>query len=263
MGYEIFNLFKGEFIRRYNRFFVDFRLENKIFQAYCPNTGSMKSCLSENSEALFSYSLDPNRKLFYTLEFIKNPDWILVNTQRINSIFEFFLKDQKRFFYQYYIKEISFPNFRPDFLLFNENDLEFLKKFNLSLKNQNLLFNIPSSYSKPLLIEIKNVTYYLENEDCLIFPDAKTLRGTKHLKNFIYYLQKGFDCSVFFVLSRPEGNYFRSAEEIDPEFTKNLYDFYQKGGKIYTLRMEFKVNKKNWNSYSTIINFLEIKEIHL
>lgn len=263
MGYKIVNLFKGEFIKRYKRFFVDFRLKNKVYKAYCPNTGSMKSCLSENSEALFSYSIDPNRKLHYTLEFIKNSNWIFVNTQRINSIFEFFLKNQNIFSYQYYIKEVSLPSFRPDFLLFNEAHIPFLKKFKISLKNQNLLFNSPYPYLKPQLIEIKNVTYFLEKENCLIFPDAITLRGAKHLKNLIYYLQQGFDCSIFFILSRPEGNYFRPAKEVDPNFTMNLHNFYQKGGKIYTLRIQIQIKKENQNNYSTIMNFLEIKEIHL
>ena len=38
-------LISGLLIKRYKRFFVDIKVENKIVTAHCPNTGSMMGLL--------------------------------------------------------------------------------------------------------------------------------------------------------------------------------------------------------------------------
>ncbi len=265
MDYFINHLIKGIFLRRYKRFFVDFLIQQNIHTAHCPNTGSMSSCLIQNSEVLVSKIQNPKRKLHYTLEFIKPKEWVLVNTLRTNALFESFLNKQKEFLYQFYIKEPKLPLFRPDFLLFNENHIPFLNSMEISLNKKKFINNI-YDYSKPLLIEIKNVSYYIESEDCLVFPDAKTKRGSKHIQNLIFYLQKGFDCMICFVLSRSDGTYFRPFKEIDFEFSNKLYEFYNIGGKIYTLRILIDLRKNQNNNLEDItvnIKFSEFKKILL
>lgn len=265
MSYEINNLYKGIFLKRYKRFFIDFLMNQNLYTAHCPNTGSMTSCLEENSEILISKTESPKRKLSYTLELIKPKDWVFVNTLRTNSLFENFLKTQKEFIYQFYIKEPRFPLFRPDFLLFNENYFHFLNSFGLVLYNKKFI-NSLYNFSKPLLIEIKNVTYFIEKEDCLVFPDAKTKRGSKHIEKLIYYLHQGFDCMICFVLSRSNGSYFRIASEIDKEFTNKLYKFFNLGGRIYTLRLSIYIEnkqKENIEDITAKIKFTEFKNILL
>ena len=44
------SLIKGKLIKRYKRFFVDVKLNDKIVTAHCPNTGSMKGLLDEGNE---------------------------------------------------------------------------------------------------------------------------------------------------------------------------------------------------------------------
>ena len=39
-------LISGLFIKRYKRFFVDIKINNKIITAHCPNTGSMYGLLN-------------------------------------------------------------------------------------------------------------------------------------------------------------------------------------------------------------------------
>ncbi len=65
-------LLQGIFIKRYKRFFVDIKYKNKIITAHCPNTGSMMGLLSKKNNVLFSKTDNPNRKLKYTLQIIKN-----------------------------------------------------------------------------------------------------------------------------------------------------------------------------------------------
>ena len=80
-------LIKGKLIKRYKRFFVDIKVNNKILTAHCPNTGSMMGLLDQGNDVWISKSDDPKRKLKFTLEIIKvGKKMIGVNTHRANKI---------------------------------------------------------------------------------------------------------------------------------------------------------------------------------
>ena len=56
-------LLQGTLIKRYKRFFVDIKYQNKTIIAHCPNSGSMMGLLNTGNKAWFSLSDNPNRKL--------------------------------------------------------------------------------------------------------------------------------------------------------------------------------------------------------
>ncbi len=257
--------FKGKFIKRYKRFFVEFFFHQNIYTAHCPNTGSMETCLQEGADILFSYSSNPKRKLPYTLEMIDSgKSWILVNTLMVNKIIEYFfihkhnlLKDFINH-YQYLKREPKIDQHKLDFLLYNEHHKNFIDNLN---HKSSVLLNQESIYRqiKPLLIEIKNVTYYNEKLDCLQFPDAKTQRGYEHIQLLIQYVKKGYDCMIIFVLSREEGKYFMPAYHIDPKFSKTLKEFYKNDGKILPLRLSFFVENLNENQHKVLIDLKKVE----
>ena len=47
-------LITGEFIKRYKRFFVDIKINNKTVTAHCPNTGSMMGLLNQGNKVCLS-----------------------------------------------------------------------------------------------------------------------------------------------------------------------------------------------------------------
>ena len=47
-------LITGEFIKRYKRFFVDIKINNKTVTAHCPNTGSMMGLLNQGNKVYYS-----------------------------------------------------------------------------------------------------------------------------------------------------------------------------------------------------------------
>ena len=65
-------LISGQFIKRYKRFFVDIKINDKIITAHCPNTGSMSGLLREGNRVWLSKSNNPKRKLKYTLQIIED-----------------------------------------------------------------------------------------------------------------------------------------------------------------------------------------------
>ena len=81
------SLIKGKLIKRYKRFFVDVKINNKIATAHCPNTGSMKGLLDEGNDVYILKNDDPKRKLKYGLELIKAQKKLVgVNTHMANKI---------------------------------------------------------------------------------------------------------------------------------------------------------------------------------
>ncbi len=64
-------LLQGTLIKRYKRFFVDVKYQNKTITAHCPNSGSMMGLLNPGNKVWFSQSNDPKRKLKYTLQIIE------------------------------------------------------------------------------------------------------------------------------------------------------------------------------------------------
>ena len=53
------NLLTGTLIKRYKRFFVDVKVNNKIITAHCPNSGSMLGLLDKNNKIWISESNNP------------------------------------------------------------------------------------------------------------------------------------------------------------------------------------------------------------
>ena len=90
-------LISGLLIKRYKRFFVDIKINNKIVTAHCPNTGSMSGLLKNGNKVWVSKSDNPNRKPKYTLEIIEaNKSKVGINTHSTNKIVLQAL--QRRFF---------------------------------------------------------------------------------------------------------------------------------------------------------------------
>lgn len=62
-----------------------------------------------------------------------------------------------------------------------------------------------------------------------LFPDAVTLRGTKHMAELALLAQAGIRAVVMFVAQRNDCNFFAPAQHIDPLFAAALRDAVSKG----------------------------------
>ena len=193
-------LISGVFIKRYKRFFVDVKIENKVITAHCPNTGSMKGLLKEGNKVWLSKSNNPDRKLKYTLQIIEdNKSKIGVNTHLTNKIVLEALENNliKEFDKNITIKpEVKFgDNTRFDFLITKQNYKAFL--------------------------EVKNVTL-ARNPKIAEFPDAVTSRGAKHIEELIKASKKGYQVYIAFIIQREDCNQFAIANDIDPVYSTLL-----------------------------------------
>jgi len=193
-------LISGHFIKRYKRFFVDVRIKGKIVTAHCPNTGSMQGLLKKGNKVWLTKSNNHKRKLKYTLQIIEdNKKKIGINTHLTNKIVYHALKNNlvEEFDKKIEIKaEIKFgSNTRFDFLVTKNNYRAF--------------------------IEVKNVTLSRIN-GMAEFPDAVTSRGLKHINELINAKKKGYKIFIFYLIQRDDCNFFKIAEDIDPEYSISL-----------------------------------------
>ena len=198
----IFNkkLISGEFVKRYKRFFVDVKINNKIITAHCPNTGSMMGLLSANNKVWLSKSENPERKLKYTLQIIENKKSMVgVNTHLTNKIVLEALEENS-------IKELK-----------NLENIKSEVKFG---KNTRFDFLI-SKNNKKIFVEVKNVTLS-RKKGVAEFPDAVTARGLKHINELINASKRGFETYLLFLIQRNDCNQFKIAQDIDPDYYKLL-----------------------------------------
>ena len=193
-------LIAGVLIKRYKRFFVDIKVNNKVITAHCPNTGSMMGLLKKGNKVWFTESNDKKRKLKYTLQIIEvNGKKIGVNTHLTNKIFYEALSSGK------------IIDIKKNDILFKE------KKFN---QNTRFDFFIKKN-EKGIFIEVKNVTLS-RIKNIAEFPDAVTERGLKHLNELIEAKNRGFDIYLAFIIQREDCKNFKIAEDIDPKYKKLL-----------------------------------------
>jgi len=217
------SLFKGKLIKRYKRFFTDIKLNNSIITAHCPNTGSMKGLLDEGNNVWVTKNDDPKRKLKFTLEMIEANNMLIgVNTHRANKIVHHGLKNKL-------INEFkSIDKIQSEFKYSNDTRFDFL------CDNK--------------LLEVKNVTL-LRDSKIAEFPDAVTSRGTKHLKNLINSIKKGYKPFVLFLTQIQGINNFKIAKDIDEEYYKNYLIAKKAGVNFIAYRCklsskEIKIEKK-------------------
>jgi len=203
-------LLQGIFIKRYKRFFVDIKYKNKIITAHCPNTGSMMGLLSKKNNVLFSKTDNPNRKLKYTLQIIKNQNRLVgVNTHLTNKLVSESLINKK-------IKTLAKFNLIQSEVKFSEKT-----RFDFLISND----------KEKCFVEVKNVTLSRENK-IAEFPDSPTSRGVKHLNDLSLAIQKGFKAYILYVIQRDDCKFFRIASDIDKNYEFSLEKALKNGVKI-------------------------------
>ena len=186
-------LISGEFIKRYKRFFVDAKINKGIITAHCPNTGSMMGLLSKGNQVFLSESDNPNRKLKYTLQIIKDKKaFVGVNTHLTNKIVLDALKNN-------YIKEFkNLDSIIQEVKFGNNTRFDFLVSKN----------------NKKSFIEVKNVTLSRKKK-LAEFPDAVTSRGLKHINELLKAEKKGYEIYLMYIIQRDDCSLFKIAKDID------------------------------------------------
>lgn len=195
---------QGRLIRRYKRFLADIEtLHGELLTIHCPNTGSMFNCMVEGGAVWFSRSNDPKRKLPGTWELAETPQgrWACVNTARANPLVEEALREGV-------ISELAgFTTLKREVPYGEENSrIDFVLEY-------------PSGMA---YVEVKSVTLGFDGTRVAAFPDAKTQRGAKHLRELATLARQGIRAVQLYCVNLSDIDAVRPAGEIDAAYAAAL-----------------------------------------
>ncbi len=199
---------QGVFLSRPNRFIAQVIIDGKEEICHVKNTGRCKELLIPGVTVYLEEASNLQRKTKYDLVAVEKGERLInLDSQAPNRAF---LEWGPRFFGKNAIilPEKTFQNSRFDFLV---TDCKGKKSF----------------------VEVKGVT--LEQDGVVLFPDAPTERGVKHLKELCNCVQEGYGAYIFFVVQMKNVKYFTPNEKTHPEFAQALRVAKQEGVQIYAV----------------------------
>ncbi len=216
----------AKFMERPNRFLAkvilnDKENEEKIFLAHVPDPGRLKELLVPGADVVLRENLNQNRKTKFSLVGVKYGEiWVNIDSLLTNSLF----KEEFQKFVIFEGYEIIQTEYK-----FGESRFDFL------------LCNIQTH--KLAIVEIKSVTL-VQNGQAL-FPDAPTLRGTRHVRELMEAIKKNYQSFIVFIVKRSEAYSFSPNMEIDNKFTLTLRMAHKQGVNIFAVKCNYDPIDKN------------------
>ncbi len=186
----------GVFLSRPNRFIAHAEIDGKQIVAHVKNTGRCEELLIPGAKVVLQKSGNPNRKTGYDLIAVwKGPRLINMDSQAPNKVFLEHLRAGRYMDGVKHIKsEAKYGSSRFDFYV--------------------------EAGQRKAFIEVKGVT--LEDDGVVLFPDAPTLRGVRHLRELAACTQEGYEGHIVFVVQMNDVRYFVPNMKTHPAFGEAL-----------------------------------------
>lgn len=214
MKYEVVK--KAVFLARPNRFIAYVKMEDgKEEKVHVLNTGRCKELLLPGAAVFLSQSSNPARKTKYDLISVEKTlspqKKILINMDShiTNSVAE-----------EYLLSHDLFGDIFPSLPSIKREVCFGASRFDMFLEGN----------GKKMFLEVKSVT--LEEKGTVLFPDAPTLRGVKHLEELLSAKQAGLEAAVLFVVQLKGASRFQPNTKTHPLFASTLKKVYEKGVRI-------------------------------
>lgn len=200
---------RGYFLSRPNRFVAHVELDGKVVICHVKNTGRCRELLTERAVVYLEESNNPNRKTRFDLVAVeKGSRLINMDSQAPNQVFrEWAESGVFRKELEVLKPETAYGNSRFDFYWKFANSQGF--------------------------VEVKGVT--LEQEGTVLFPDAPTQRGVRHMEELIAAREAGYEATICFVVQMEGVRCFRPNDRTHPEFGAALRRAAQAGVEIIVL----------------------------
>lgn len=181
-------------------------INDKIEITHVANTGRMKELLLPGAKVILRKVKEAHRKTEYDLLMVYKDDILVsIDSKLPNYLLHKAFNNRAIDYFKEYDnvrKEITFRKSRFDFYMENEKS--------------------------SALIEAKCVTLVKENK-LATFPDAKTERGRKHVRELIEAKRQGFRAAVFFIIQRSDAIEFTPNKDMDSAFAEAV-ELAQKSG---------------------------------
>jgi len=199
---------QAKFKSRPNRFVAYVDINGNEEKVHVKNTGRCKELLIPGVDVILEEGKNPDRKTKYSLIAVyKGEKLINMDSQSPNEAAFEAIKNG-------IIKEIGVPDFIKREVTYSKS------RFDIYYEKDNIKG----------FVEVKGVT--LENDGIVMFPDAPTQRGTRHIKELIKAKSEGYDASILFVIQMKGVTSFSPNVLTDPDFANTLKEAYEAGVNI-------------------------------
>ncbi len=186
------NTYAGTFLSRPNRFIAHAELDGEAVVAHVKNTGRCQELLIPGAKVVLQRAKNPSRKTGFDLISVwKGARLINMDSQAPNTVFLEYLRAGR------YMEDIT------------------LIKPEARYKSSRFDFYIESRQRKAF-IEVKGVT--LEENGVVLFPDAPTERGVRHLQELSECVREGYEAYIIFVIQMSDVRYFTPNIKTHPAF---------------------------------------------
>ena len=200
---------EGKFICRPNRFVAEVEIDGKKEICHVKNTGRCRELLVPGCRVYLEKAQNPERKTKYSIVTVLKKDSLFnMDSGAPNVLFGEWVKESGFFGELSLIKaEKTYKASRLDYYLEGEG--------------------------RKIFVEVKGVT--LEEDGVLLFPDAPTERGVKHLYHLIEAKKEGYESYAFFIAQTDKGTVFRPNRKMHPAFADALEKAKNAGVGVYCL----------------------------
>ena len=190
------NIMAGKFLARPNRFIAHVEIAGREEIVHVKNTGRCKELLLPGATVYVQHFPEGKRKTKYDLIAVEKQNLLInMDSQAPNKVVQEWLMEQEPFGKITYLKpECKHRDSRFDFYLETE--------------------------AKKMFIEVKGVT--LEEKGVVMFPDAPTERGVKHVQELCHCLEQGYEAAIVFVVQMSGMRYFTPNRRTHAAFAEAL-----------------------------------------
>ena len=190
------NIMAGKFLARPNRFIAHVEIAGREEIVHVKNTGRCKELLLPGATVYVQHFPEGKRKTKYDLIAVEKQNLLInMDSQAPNKVVQEWLMEQEPFGKITYLKpECKHGDSRFDFYLETE--------------------------AKKMFIEVKGVT--LEEKGVVMFPDAPTERGVKHVQELCHCLEQGYEAAIVFVVQMSGMRYFTPNRSTHAAFAEAL-----------------------------------------
>ena len=209
---------QGIFKERPNRFIAYCEIEGQEEKVHVKNTGRCRELLVPGVKVHLEYNDHPNRKTKYSLITVEKGEKLInIDSQAPNAVVEEALKNGT----------LQLNGLKSPLVKIKREQTYGHSRFDFYLETSD----------EKAYMEVKGVT--LEQQDYVMFPDAKTERRVKHVQELIKAREAGYRAYILFVIQMEDIRYFTPHVIRHPEFASALYDAYLKGVEIlaYTCKV--------------------------
>ena len=194
----------GVLVRRYKRFLADVMVGRELITMHCANTGAMLGCSEPGSTVWFSSHESTKRAYAHSLELVETEQHLVcVNTHRANQLMKVCLTSGL-------IKELAARNdpYRAE----------------VAIPSGHGRFDFGNSNT---YIEVKSITLLRNGRG--YFPDARTIRGQRHMMALGGLAELGTRSVLCFLALHTGIQSAWLADDIDPEYACSVRRAIQQG----------------------------------